>query len=130
MELTDGRLGLIDFGQTRVLSDEERLGIARIVADIGSGADNHKIAESMRLAGFSTQLNRDDTLAQYAALFFDSDHRCRERGYATPQHYFAGLMETDRLIDVPDAASKYSASAFCFAECFGAMLTLVFILHI
>jgi aarF domain-containing kinase len=106
MELSDGRLGLIDFGQTRILTDEERLGIAQIVVDVGRGADSHEIAESMRRAGFRTEFDGDDALAQYATLFFDSDFKFKEKGFSTPQHYFAELMETDKLVDIPDAASK------------------------
>lgn len=108
MELSDGRLGLIDFGQTRTLSDKERLEIAQVVVDLGKDADSCTIAQSMRNAGFRTKLDGDEILAQYAALFFDSDHKSKEKGFSTPQHYFAALMETDPLIEVPDAASKFS----------------------
>ena len=106
LELTDGRLGLIDYGQTKKLNDEERLSIARVVVDLGRKADSETIAESMRSAGFRTKFDGTEELAQYAALFFDSDHLCREKGYATPQHYFQALMALDPLINVPDATSK------------------------
>lgn len=108
MQLKCGRLGLIDYGQVRTLSDHERLSIGRIVANLGEGADSRKIAESMRLAGFRSRLDDDRNLAEYAALFFDSDHKSKKLGYATPQHYFQELMESDALLDIPDAASKLS----------------------
>lgn len=107
MELSDGRLGLIDFGQTSILKDEDRLRIAQVVVDVARGADSHKIAESMRRAGFRAKGDRDEALAQYATLFFDSDFKFRELGYSTPQDYFAELMETDTFVEIPDAASKF-----------------------
>jgi aarF domain-containing kinase len=93
MELPDGRLGLIDFGQTKHLEEDERLAFARVVADVGSQAPPEQIAKSMRLAGFRTKDEDDETLAAYAGLFFDSDHVSKEKGYATPQDYFQSLMD-------------------------------------
>ena len=65
------------------------------------------ISDSMQCAGFKTKFDSDDGLAEFAAIFFDSDHECRKKGFATPQHYFEVLMATDPLIEVPDAASKF-----------------------
>jgi aarF domain-containing kinase len=107
LELSDGRLGLIDFGQTKKLSEMERDDFARVVVALGSKAENNDIAEAMRRAGFKSRLDSDDTLAEYAALFFDSDFVHKEKGYATPQHYFQTLMAADPLIDIPDSASKF-----------------------
>lgn len=95
MELSDGKLGLIDFGQTNFLDDDERLAYAQVVVDLGSRAPSNQLADSMRNAGFRTKLDRNETLAAYAGLFFDSDHISKEKGYSTPQHYFAFLMETE-----------------------------------
>ena len=93
MELPDGKLGLIDFGQTKKLTDTERLAYAQVVADLGNKAQPSRIAASMRQAGFRTRDNTDDEImAQYAGLVFDSDHVGIEKGFATPQHYFAYLM--------------------------------------
>jgi aarF domain-containing kinase len=117
LELSDGRLGLIDYGQTRVLEDQERLSIAQVVYYLGTGASIEKVADSMRRAGFKTKLDGDEILAEYAALFFDSDHVCREKGFATPQDYFQTLMETDPLEDIPDAASTLSCSCLFAHVC-------------
>ena len=94
MELPDGKLGLIDFGQTRYLNDEERLAYARVVVDLAGKAPPHQVAHSMRLAGFRTKEDDDGTLSEYAGLFFDSDHISKEKGFSTPQHYFQSLMAT------------------------------------
>ena len=65
-----------------------------MVVDLGSRAPPQKTAESMRRAGFKIKNDNDDTMAQYAALFFDSDHVSKEKGYSTPQEYFQDLMGT------------------------------------
>ena len=102
--LSDGKLGLIDFGQTKYLGDDSRLAYAQVVMDLGNKAPSKQIAKSMKKAGFQTQFDDDETLSQYAALFFDSDHVSRSKGYATPQHYFSSLMSSNPLLSIPDDA--------------------------
>jgi len=68
----------------------------------------------MRLAGFRSKHDNSDVLAQFAALFFDSDHASRRFGHPTPQHYFQSLMEEDPLIDIPDAAIMVARVSLLF----------------
>jgi aarF domain-containing kinase len=106
--LEDGRLGLIDYGQTKRLDDHERLAFARVTVALGIGEDDCEIADAMRMSGFRTKDNSDDiTMTKYARLFFDSDHAARQLGFPTPQQYFASLMAVNPLVDIPDPASKY-----------------------
>ena len=107
--LNDGKLGLIDFGQTKRITDDERVGVARVVAALGYSHSDDLIAESMRQLGFRTKWNKDDALAKYAALFFDSDVQGKLLGCATPQMYFSLLTKMDPLVNVPDVASKFLA---------------------
>jgi aarF domain-containing kinase len=104
--MKDGSLGLVDFGQTKTITDDERLGVARVVAAIGKELSVSDIADAMRSLGFQTKFNDDGILAQYAALFFDSDIEGKRMGCATPQLYFSQLTKTDPLVNVPDVASK------------------------
>ena len=100
-------MGLIDYGQTRRLSDAERLGIARVVAALGQESGSHVIAKAMRDLGFRTEWEQDDaTMVKYARLCFDCEQEGKDVGFATPQHYFTFLMQHNRLTDIPDAASK------------------------
>ena len=109
LRLEDGRLGLIDYGQTRRLTDEERVGLSKIVAAIGQGNEDSIIASAMRDLGFSLERDDDDKmLVKYGKIFFDSDQEGAELGYATPQHYFESLMKENRLISIPDPASKFN----------------------
>jgi aarF domain-containing kinase len=106
--MPDGTLGLIDYGQTKSISEEERLRIAQVVAALGEVSNEQEIAKRMRDLGFKTKFNDDKILAKYAALFFDSDIDAKAMGCATPQLYFAKLTTADPLVHVPDVASKNS----------------------
>jgi aarF domain-containing kinase len=106
LALADGSLGLIDYGQTKSISNEERLGIARVVDALGNGSSIREVAHAMRKLGFQTKFDNDEVLARYATLFFDSDIEGKLLGCATPQLYFATLTRSDPLVNVPDVASK------------------------
>lgn len=106
LKMPGGSLGLVDYGQTKSISKEERLQIAQVVASLGEASDQKEIASKMRELGFQTKFDDDHTLAKYAALFFDSDKDAKAMGCATPQLYFAKLSAADPLIQVPDVASK------------------------
>ena len=90
LELKDGTMGLVDFGQVRQLSDEDRLAVARVVSALADGSSAADVAKWMRILGFQTKDNSDDTIMKaYATIFFDSDFQSRELGFATPQLWFA-----------------------------------------
>lgn len=107
LELDDGRLGLIDYGQTRQITDSDRLASARIVVALDHG-NQTDIATAMQAAGFKTKAPNDtEILCKYASLFFDDDSESKKLGFATPQLYFASLMSSNPLVDIPGSASKY-----------------------
>jgi aarF domain-containing kinase len=106
LALADGTLGLIDYGQTKSISTEERLGVARVVDALGHGSSHREVADAMRQLGFETKFDNDEILSKYATLFFDSDADGKLIGCATPQLYFATLTKSDPLVNVPDVASK------------------------
>ena len=107
LELDDGRLGLIDYGQTRRISDTDRLNSARVVLALDKG-NATEIANTMTAAGFVPEDPSDEEiLGKYAALFFDDDSESKRLGFATPQLYFASLMAQNPLVHIPDSASKY-----------------------
>ena len=113
MELSNGKLGLIDYGQTRRLTSHERLSFARIVSTLSSNPVNASdVSEAMRDSGFKTKRNRDDVTAKYGALFFDDDSDSKRMGCATPQLYLLKLSSMDPLVKVPDAAGTSFQSTF------------------
>eukprot|EP00521_Asterionellopsis_glacialis_P015007 CAMPEP_0195309038 /NCGR_PEP_ID=MMETSP0707-20130614/38535_1 /TAXON_ID=33640 /ORGANISM="Asterionellopsis glacialis, Strain CCMP134" /LENGTH=781 /DNA_ID=CAMNT_0040373333 /DNA_START=574 /DNA_END=2919 /DNA_ORIENTATION=- len=133
MELNDGRLGLLDYGQCRRLEEYERIALAQIVALLGkrdntenneddkSSLHEKDIADAMRKCGFRSKYNRDDMLVKYAELFFDSDIAGKKMGFESPHLYFRHLMKLDKLQNVPDCAVFVARSSFLFRG-MGAML--------
>ena len=112
-------LGLIDYGQTKTITNKERYGIAKVILALEDDDDDddadavdksnslkvEKIAIAMRQLGFITKNNNSLILSKYARLFFDSDdERMIYQNCPTPQSYFKLLTELDPLIVVPDVA--------------------------
>lgn len=113
--LDDGRLGLIDYGQTRRLTKHDRLALAGVVAALGKPMRNvREIANAMREFGFQSRYNNDANMADFAALYFDSDAAGKKLGYATPQKYLQHLNSIDPMIQVPDAAVFVARTSFLF----------------
>eukprot|EP00571_Detonula_confervacea_P002042 CAMPEP_0172323202 /NCGR_PEP_ID=MMETSP1058-20130122/48138_1 /TAXON_ID=83371 /ORGANISM="Detonula confervacea, Strain CCMP 353" /LENGTH=573 /DNA_ID=CAMNT_0013039151 /DNA_START=53 /DNA_END=1774 /DNA_ORIENTATION=- len=110
-----GRLGLIDYGQTRRLTKSDRLALSEVVAALGKQNRNSKeIATAMRIFGFRSQYSNDENTVNFAALYFDSDAVGKKLGYATPQKYLMHLNSIDPMLDVPDPAIFVARTSFLF----------------
>lgn len=115
LELSNGKLGLIDYGQTRRLTTSDRLSFARIVTALSKDPMNAtEVSEAMRDCGFVTKHNKDEITAKYGALFFDDDSDSRRMGCATPQIYLMKLGALDPLVTVPDAAVFVARTSWMF----------------
>jgi aarF domain-containing kinase len=115
LDLSNGKIGLIDYGQTKRLTEKEAFAIAKIVSELGQVAiDTRKVALAMRECGFQTKWNKDEILTKYAKLFFDSDDEAKAEGCATPQLYLMKLSALDPLIHVPDAAIFTARTSYLF----------------
>jgi aarF domain-containing kinase len=112
LELPGGRLGLVDFGQVKNITEAERIGVAKIVETVGGHASATKIATAAKQLGFETKHNDEDILAKFATLFFDSDIDGKNAGCATPQVYFSQLTKADPLMNVPDVAVFVARASF------------------
>lgn len=117
--LNCGRLGLIDYGQTRRLTKHDRLALAEVVASLGKSIPSTKInmqktADAMREFGFRSRDSNDENIAEFAALYFDSDNSGRKMGFATPQKYLQYLNSIDPMVEVPDAAVFVARTSFLF----------------
>ena len=105
LELSNGKIGLIDCGQTRLLTYAERISFARIVTALSTDPmDPNQVSKAMRDSGFVTKQSNDEVTAKYGALFFDNDSDSRKMGCATPQIYLMKLSALDPFVTVPDAA--------------------------
>ena len=108
LQLDNGRIGLIDYGQTRRIDDSLRKAFANIVVTLHEDGDNqHNIATAMENAGFKLKDPTDHrTMAHYSSLMFDSDIVSEKMGYSTPQEYFEDLMDNNPLVEMPDASGR------------------------
>lgn len=110
-----GKLGLIDYGQTRDLTKHDRLALAAVICALGrTHVDKHEVSKAMNELGFKTRCNNEENLANFAALYFDSDIAGKKLGYATPQKYLQHLNTIDPMVDVPDPAVFVARTSFLF----------------
>ena len=81
LELSNGKLGLIDYGQTRRLSTSDRLSFARIVSALSKDPMNAtEVSEAMRACGFVTKHSKDEITAKYASSILRRRFRLAENG--------------------------------------------------
>ena len=113
-----GRLGLIDYGQTRRLTKKDRLSLAEVVSSVGKSTQLENnvgaIADAMRKCGFRSRNGNDENMSKFAALYFDSDDAGKKMGYATPQQYLQHLNSIDPMVEVPDSAVFVARTSFLF----------------
>lgn len=128
--LDDGRLGLIDWGNSKILTCEERVKLAEVVVALGMAEDNPDIdnvnmqtvrtsapppitknlqsiadiANAMRRYGFTTLKNDDNILSHYAALWFDTHEHHRKIGIPDPQEFTQILTGIDPIQCTPGSA--------------------------
>jgi aarF domain-containing kinase len=118
MDCGNGRLGLIDYGQTRRLDESDRLALAKVIVALDEGSNATAIADLMRKSGFATNDPHDDEImSKYATIFFDCDTDGKKLGFATPQQYFASLMCANPLVSIPDSAGTYRNTSRQMPEC-------------
>ena len=67
MLLPDGRLGIVDFGQAKRLTREQRLAVARQVVAVASG-DDDGLLEQIQKTKFRTKGNDPKALVKYTKL--------------------------------------------------------------
>ena len=68
----DGRLGLIDYGQVKHLSDAARLGLARMVVALAHDDRDSTVKEAV-VIGFRTEHMDPDVIFRQAQVWFDRD---------------------------------------------------------
>ena len=66
------KIGLIDFGQCKRLTPEERVKVARLLLSVADNAPDDKIASYFRDLGIQTQNDSTRVLADFARLMFGS----------------------------------------------------------
>lgn len=123
LQLEDGTIGLIDYGQCKELNDDERLGLAKIITTLASSSSDQmgnntcsssKIVHAMEELGFCFKHGKEDVIIQMAYFCFDSDTAGKAIGCTTPQDYLTYLQSRDPMQNVPDAAVFVARTSFLF----------------
>lgn len=99
--LKDGRIGLLDWGQARMLAPEHRAALARIVVALADD-DRRAAVEGMRAAGYETVHSDDDLCWRIACIAFDRDDREITQGKDL-QAFMEEQAKRDPVVHTADA---------------------------
>jgi len=97
----DGTLGLIDFGQVKLLTLEERLLYATLIVGLAEN-DQFKIVQTYKQMGVRTKRNTPSILAKWARILNDRDDAALLEGYNF-QEYMEILNKRDPILTAPEA---------------------------
>jgi aarF domain-containing kinase len=97
--MPDGRLGLIDFGQVKTLTLEERVLYARLIVALADG-DVFSIVEAYKAMGVRTQRNTPAVLQAWATILNDRDDAAVLEGH-NYQSYMEELNRRDPILEAP-----------------------------
>jgi aarF domain-containing kinase len=113
--LSDGRLGLIDYGQCKTLTKDECFCLSKIMHQLGQDTINdEEVANAMKEFGFIFTNDRVDIIRETAQLFFDTDSGRKKVACSNPQEYLVHLQSLNRFTNVPDAAVFVARMSFLF----------------
>lgn len=94
--MADGRLGLIDYGQCKRISQRERCTIADLVLAVADDAPAAEVASALRACGMVTENDNDEFMAKFARLLF---------GKLQPHHmqreWHHSLHRSDKIVEFP-----------------------------
>ncbi|GMH55206.1 hypothetical protein TL16_g01847 [Triparma laevis f. inornata] len=97
--LEDGRLGLIDFGQVKVLSWSNRVILSRMMIALVEN-NTSEIADIIINAGYKTKYGNKELAAKYARVVLDSNDREFTDGKHV-QVFMEDLQKKDPILDLP-----------------------------
>jgi len=105
MRLTDGRLGLIDYGNVKRFSVADRARLGHLVVALADG-DRSRIVEKAKLLGFRTRHDDPEVIYRLARLSFDRDDAESMvlpdgTAPANVQAYFEALAKLDPMTQMP-----------------------------
>jgi aarF domain-containing kinase len=98
--LPDGRLGLIDYGQAKRMTLQERANLARLVLALADGRRDDAV-RLFRACGYVTQHSDDDLAFRAAVIAFDRDDRDITQGMNV-QAWFELQARLDPVMHWPD----------------------------
>jgi aarF domain-containing kinase len=93
-------LGLIDYGQVKKLSKDERHLLSRMILALADD-DKEEIIRLMKLAGFRSKNMDPDVMYRYAKVSYDEDNK-ELTGGVHIQMFIESLQAQDPIIHLPD----------------------------
>lgn len=101
MLLSDGRLGLIDYGSCVDLSLGDRIKMAKLIVALAKGTPERVAQISMNELGVVTRSNLPDIHYRYAAFWYDRDTQDVTMGMNV-HRFLEWMHETDPVVHLPD----------------------------
>ena len=114
--VSGGRIGLLDYGQSKQLPDDSRLAFAELVLALRSG-DNPRISAAMYGLGVITEKGAEATRCKMAYGMFDTRGRCAISSgpKSIPRLQFPNLLASFFPLDhLPLDISDVSSSHVCY----------------
>ncbi|KAI9142294.1 ABC1 family-domain-containing protein, partial [Paraphysoderma sedebokerense] len=96
------KIGLIDYGQVKVLTREQRLQIAKIIIALAKD-DKEAVIQQLYSMGFQTEKMDPEVAYKNAVILFDRDDKVTTEGYNI-QQYLEVLAKRDKVVRSPDFA--------------------------
>jgi aarF domain-containing kinase len=93
-------IGLIDYGQVKTISTEERIALARVMQALAKD-DRTKIIECMKDLGFRTRDMNEEVIYRSAQILFNRDDKEICEGYNF-QQYGEVLSKRDPVTHMPE----------------------------
>ncbi|CEM09973.1 unnamed protein product [Vitrella brassicaformis CCMP3155] len=97
----DGKLGLIDYGQVKHITREQRLNLAHLVVALAEKNYPQAAKVLTEKVGLKTKNSDERTLALRARMLFDRDDKTVTGGM-NAQAFFESLEREDPLVHMPD----------------------------
>ena len=98
--LPDSRIGLIDYGQVKHITDHERLLLAQLIIALAD-EDDAGVVQLMREMGFRSQYDDEWVIRKLATVFFDRD-TADVTGGLNIQLFFEELDARDPIVVMPE----------------------------
>ena len=93
------QLGLIDYGQVKTLSKEERLVFCRLILALADD-DKDAVVKALKEAGYKSQKMDEDIMYTYARVAYDEDNETLTQGQHI-QLFMEHLHDSDPVEHLP-----------------------------
>ena len=97
--LDNNKLGLIDYGQVKALSKENRIKLAKMIVALTDN-DKEEAIRLIRSVGYKTKHENDELCYLYTVLVLDADNKKLTRGMHI-QTFMESMEKEDPIVALP-----------------------------